>query len=254
MIATGEQARTYVFPQTGEEIPYQLYVPTTWRPGMRLPLIVATHGAGQPATAPFQRPTANPTLAKMAEERGYLVAAVTGYRANATLVGGWNVPYAMVPAARATAAQAARAQPPATEEDFRRAEADVLFVTEIVSAEYGVDPARVYLMGNSAGGSAVWTYATRHTQWAAVSPSAAPLVDDTFPYEALKDVPVLVVHGDADTTMDFEASRRMVEHARAKGVDATWLPVPGGQHIDAWAQPEILKQIFDFFDAHPKRR
>ncbi len=58
--------------------------------------MVLTHGANQPATAPFQRPMQNPTLAKTAEERGYIVAAVTGYHANATGVGGWNVPYPMV--------------------------------------------------------------------------------------------------------------------------------------------------------------
>jgi len=45
----------------------------------------------------------------------------------------------------------------------------------------------------------------------------------------------------------------MVDHAKAKGVDATWLPVIGGTHIDAWAQPEILEQTFDFFDAHKKK-
>jgi hypothetical protein len=38
----------------------------------------------------------NPTLAKTAEERGYIIAAVTGYHANATGVGGWNVPYKMM--------------------------------------------------------------------------------------------------------------------------------------------------------------
>ena len=32
-----------------------------------------------------------------------------------------------------------------------------------------------------------------------------------------------------------------------------FLPVTGGMHVDAWAQPEVLKQIFDFFDAHKKK-
>jgi hypothetical protein len=45
----------------------------------------------------------------------------------------------------------------------------------------------------------------------------------------------------------------MVEHAKAKGVNATWLPVPGGQHVDAWAQPEIIGQTFDFFDKYRAR-
>jgi poly(3-hydroxybutyrate) depolymerase len=256
--ATGEQDRTYTFPGTGESIAYHLYVPTKWTPTTRLPLVVVTHGANQPATAPFQRPMTNPTLAKAAEARGFIVAAVTGYHANATGVGGWNVPYKMVQVQNAGGGRrgqggggrGAVAAPP-TAEDFQRAEMDVLYVNDLVAKEYNADPARLYLMGNSSGGSAVWTYATKYPdRWTAIAPSAAPLEDETFPYDALKKVPVLVIHGDADTTMVFSASQAMVEHAKAKGVDATWLPVAGGAHTDAWAQPEILNQIFDFFDAH----
>ena len=50
--ATGEQDRTYVFPGTDESIPYHLYIPSKWTPAARLPLVVLTHGANQPATAP----------------------------------------------------------------------------------------------------------------------------------------------------------------------------------------------------------
>jgi poly(3-hydroxybutyrate) depolymerase len=258
----GEQDRSYEFPGTGETIAYHLYVPSKWTPSMKLPLVIVTHGAAQPATAPFQRPMANPTLAKMAEERGYIVAAVTGYHANATGVGGWNVPYKMVlvprpapPAGAGGGAGAARpAQEPPTAQDFERAEQDVLFVTDLVAKEYNADPQRIYLMGNSSGGGAVWAYAAKFPRrWTAIAPSAAPLEDANFPYEKLKKVPVLVIHGDKDTVMVFDASKAMVDHAKAKGVDATWLPVVGGMHTDAWAQPEVIAQIFDFFDAHRKK-
>ncbi len=258
--ATGEQDRTYSFPGTGEQIAYHLYVPTTWTKTARFPLVVVTHGANQPATAPFQRPIDAPTLAKTAEARGYIVAAVTGYHANATGVGGWNVPYRMIQVPRPAGAgrrgggRRGTPAPPPTAEDFVRAEMDVTNVADIVAREYNVDPNRVYLMGNSSGGSAVWNLAAKYPErWTAVSPSAAPIDDAMFPYERLRHVPVLVVHGDMDTTMVFEASKAMVDHARAKGVDATWLPVAGGTHIDAWARPEILAKIFDFFDAHPTR-
>ena len=253
--ATGEQNRMYQFPGTDEQIPYHLYVPTKWTPGTRLPLVVVTHGANQPASAPFQRPMDAPTLAKTAEARGYIVAAVTGYHANVTGVGGWNVPYPMVQVPRAGAAgggggRRGNATPPSAE-DFARAEQDVLNVADLVAKEYNADPNRIYLMGNSSGGSAVWNIAVKYPQrWTAISPSAAPLDDAMFPYEKLKAVPVLVVHGDMDTTMVFDASKIMVDHAKAKGVDATWLPVAGGKHVDAWAQPEIIAKIFDFFDAH----
>jgi poly(3-hydroxybutyrate) depolymerase len=272
----GEQDRSYTFPGTSESIAYHVYVPMKWDRNTRLPLVILTHGANQPATAPFQRPMANPTLAKMAEERGFIVAAVTGYHANATGVGGWNVPYPMVQVPRPQAAPGGAAgggrgqgggggragggargpaAAPATPEDFQRAEMDVLYVADLMAKEYNADPNRIYLMGNSSGGSAVWNIAAKYPErWTAISPSAAPLEDATFPYEKLKNVPVLVVHGDMDTTMVFDASKVMVDHAKAKGVDATWLPVIGGAHTDAWAQPEILKQTFDFYDAHKTKR
>src|SRR3954468_14359717 len=98
--AKGEQEKAYVFPGTTESISYHIYVPMKWDKNTKLPLVILTHGANQPSSAPFQRPMANPTLAKMAEARGYIVAAVTGYHANATGVGGWNVPYPMVQVAR----------------------------------------------------------------------------------------------------------------------------------------------------------
>jgi poly(3-hydroxybutyrate) depolymerase len=257
--ARGEQARTYTFPGTGESVAYHVYVPMKWDKNTKLPLIVLTHGANQPATAPFQRPMQNPTLAKTAEDRGYLVAAVTGYHANATGVGGWNVPYPMVQVQNAgrgggRGARGGGAASPATAEDFQRAEMDVLYVADLMAREYNADLNRIYLMGNSSGGSAVWNIGAKFPErWTAISPSAAPLDDTSFPYEKLKTVPVLVVHGDMDTTMVFDASKAMVDHARAKGIDATSLPVAGGMHTDAWAQPEIIKQIFDFFDRHPTK-
>jgi poly(3-hydroxybutyrate) depolymerase len=254
--AKGEQDRTYTFPGTGERIAYHIYVPSKWDKNAKLPLVVVTHGANQPPTAPFQRPMDSPTLAKTAEQRGYLVAAVTGYHANATGVGGWNVPYQMIQVpnpGRAGGGRRGGGDPPAppSTQDFERAELDVLYVADLVAKEYNADPERIYLMGNSSGGSAVWNIGAKYPQrWTAISPSAAPLEDTAFPYEKLKTVPVLVVHGDMDTTMVFDASKTMVDHAKAKGVDVSWLPVAGGKHVDAWAQPEIITQIFDFFDSH----
>src|SRR5712671_1443112 len=306
----GEQDRTYIFPGTTEAIAYHIYVPTKWDKNTKLPLVVVTHGASQPATAPFMRPTTNPTLAKTAEERGYIVAAVTGYHANATVWtaatgdGGWNNPYKMVgatntgrggggggagagggggrgggqgaagggaPAAGAPAAGGGgggggrggagggagggggrgAAAAPATPEDFQRAEQDVLNVADLMAKEYNVDTNRIYLMGNSSGGGAVWAYAAKYPErWTAISPSAAPLAEGDYPFEKLKNIPVFYVHGDADTTMDFNAGKAAIDRAKAKGVNATFLGVAGGAHTDAWAQPEIIKQIFDFFDAH----
>ena len=125
-----------------------------------------------------------------------------------------------------------------------------------MAKEYHADPQRIYLMRQflrrQRGSSGL--YAAKYPKrWTAISPSAGPLEDASFPYEKLKKVPVLVIHGDKDTVMVFDASKTMVDHAKAQGVNATWLPVLGGMHTDAWAQPEVIERIFDFFDAHRKK-
>ncbi len=269
--AKGDQKRTYSFPGTGESIPYHLYVPAKWSRNVKLPLVIVTHGASQPADAPFQR--GNGALGKIAEERGYIVAAITGYKPQATVVdGGYNNPFKMVPAPRPAPADGGAgrgagggagrggggggggrgpAAAPATSEDFQRAEQDILYVTDLVAKEYGTDPDRTYLMGNSSGGGAVWYLAQKYPQrWTAISPSAGPL--EGFPFEKIRNVPVLAVHGDKDTTMSFDASKQMVDDAKKAGVDATFVPVKDGTHTEAWTN--VLPETFDFFEKHKTKK
>jgi poly(3-hydroxybutyrate) depolymerase len=267
--AKGDQKRTYSFPGTGESIPYHLYVPAKWSKTTRLPLVVVTHGASQPADAPFQR--GDGALGKMAEERGYVVVAITGYKPQATVVdGGYNNPFKMVPAPRPPAPEGQRAggggaraggggggrgpaPTPATKEDFERSEMDILYVTDLVAKEYNTDPNRTYLMGNSSGGGAVWYLAQKYPErWTAISPSAGPLTPEEFPYAKLKNIPVLAVHGDQDTTMSYDGSKQMVELAKKAGVDATFIGVPGGSHTEAWTK--VLPETFDFFDKYKTKK
>jgi poly(3-hydroxybutyrate) depolymerase len=270
--AKGDQKRTYSFPGTGESIPYHLYVPMKWNKNTKLPLVIVTHGASQPADAPFQR--GDGALAKFAEERGFIVAAITGYKPQATVVdGGYNNPFKMVPAPRPAAAAGAGQRPagggggraaggggggrapatPATKEDFERAELDLLYVTDLVAKEYNTDPNRTYLMGNSSGGGAVWYMAEKYPErWTAISPSAGSLTPEEFPYAKLKNIPVLAVHGDADTTMSYDAAKQMVELAKKAGVDATFVGVPGGTHTEAWTK--VLPETFDFFDKYKTKK
>jgi len=49
-------------------------------------------------------------------------------------------------------------------------EQDVLNVRELMLKEYNADPNRVYLMGNSSGGTAVWNIGAKYPQlWTAIS-------------------------------------------------------------------------------------
>src|SRR5687768_11458496 len=73
---TGEQYRIYNFPRTGESIPYRLFVPTSWKPEQKLPMLV-TLRAGNTVDGPYR---AGNDLVKQAEQRGYLVVPPMGYR------------------------------------------------------------------------------------------------------------------------------------------------------------------------------
>src|SRR5690606_40668467 len=42
----GDQHSEYVFPPTGETLPYRFYVPTTWDGESALPILLFLHGAG----------------------------------------------------------------------------------------------------------------------------------------------------------------------------------------------------------------
>ena len=45
--ATGDQRRQYVFPPTGQQMPYRVYVPKTWNGKASLPIVLMLHGAGR---------------------------------------------------------------------------------------------------------------------------------------------------------------------------------------------------------------
>ena len=237
---TGEQYRVYEFPGTGESIPYRLFVPSRWKPGARLPLLV-TLRAGQSVDNPYRDPN---TLVSEAERRGYLVVTPMGYRP-------LRQPYygSKYQIARPNAPTAAEGWTPLEDE---RAEQDVLNVVDLVTKEYGVDTARVFLHGqNPSGSGALHLGAKYPDRFAALVVSSGPIVFDSYPFDRLKGkMGLLVIHGDEDTTNPMDASKRMAEAAKAAGVNAVYATVPGGTHLGAYLT--YASQIFDFLDTQRK--
>jgi len=236
----GEQYRVYEFPGTTESIPYRLFVPSRWAPGMRLPLLV-TLRAGQSVDNPYREPN---TLISNAEQRGYIVVTPMGYRP-------LRQPY------YGSSYQIARPNPPApadgwTPQENERAEQDVLNVIDLVTKEYGVDPARIYLHGQNPSGSGAMHMGAKYPdRFAALVISSGPIVFDRFPFDRLKGkVALMVIHGDQDTTNPMDASKKMAEAAQAAGVDTVYATVPGGTHLAAYLT--YASQIYDFLDKKRK--
>ena len=223
---TGGFERHYTLEAAGEIMPYRLYVPTTYDGKRPLPLIVALHGLG--ANEDSFMDAYGKTVPTLAEQRGYIVVAPLGYRVDGFY--GFSLPTDASPG------------------DRRRvelSEQDVMEVLKRVRAEYRIDDSRIYLMGHSMGAIGTWAIAAKHPDiWAAIAPFSG--LGNPASIEKMRHIPQIVVHGDADATVNVSGSRNMVAAMKKAGVEHVYIEVPGGNHVDI-VVPN-LPAVFDFFD------
>jgi poly(3-hydroxybutyrate) depolymerase len=226
---TGDFKRHYFFEEAGEILPYRVYVPTSYKGERSYPLLIALHGNG--LTEDYFFGLNGGPLQKLAEERGYIVAAPLGYRVD----GGYGYNNGSRPA-----------------EDIPKlqlSEKDVMHVLELMRKDYKIDANRIYIAGHSMGGSGSWYLAPKYpTIFAGLGTFAGGVTPATAPQ--VKHIPQFIVHGDADTTVSVERSRTMVAELKKLGVEHQYLEVPGGSHGGVVAPN--LQGLFDFFDKHKK--
>jgi poly(3-hydroxybutyrate) depolymerase len=229
---TGSFERHYTLQAAGEIMPYRVYVPSGYNGIRAYPLIVALHGLGANEDS-FMDSYAK-TVPTLAEQRGYIVVSPLGYRVDGFY--GFSLPTDAAPG------------------DRRRvelSEQDVMQVLARVRAEYKIDDSRIYLMGHSMGAIGTWAIAAKYPDiWAALAPFAG--LGSPGNIEKMKHIPQIVVHGDADATVNVSGSRNMVAAMKKSGVDHVYIEVPGGSHIDV-VVPN-LPAVFDFFDKKTKAR
>jgi predicted esterase len=229
--AKGDHERHYWFEEASEPMAYRLYVPTRWDGQSKLPMVLVLHGNTRDQDYYFDRD--NGTLGKLAEQHGFLVVAPMGYRPSA----GWG------------SMSLRPSSDPARRRQSELSEQDALHVLDLVTKEYPVDPARTYLFGHSAGGAGTWYLGQKFPErWAAIAASAAATRPDGFPFERLKGLPVMVLHGDKDDEVPISSSRNMVKAMQEHGFDPLYVEIPGATHITAPAMGEPA--VFDFFDKH----
>jgi poly(3-hydroxybutyrate) depolymerase len=229
---TGDMKRHYLLEAAGEIMPYRLYVPKAYDRKRSWPVVIALHGLGATEDSFFDE--YGKLVPKLAEQHGFIVAAPLGYRVD----GGYGFNLA------ATTDAAARRSGELSEQD-------VMEVLARVKASYNVDENRIYLMGHSMGAIGTWRLGAKYPAvWAALAPISGYGIPATV--EAMRHIPEIVIHGDADVTVPVAGSRAMVAQMQRLGVDVQYIEVPGGNHIDI-AAPN-LPAIFDFFDAHTRRK
>jgi len=232
--SVGLSTRHYWLKEANEALPVRVFVPKRYHAGEKWPLIVALHGLGGTEQTMLRRD--NGLLARLAEERGYLVVAPLGYRVN----GGYGQ-------------GADRIQDPARRRVVTLSERDVLAALALVRDEYQIDEDRIYLMGHSMGGNGTWFLGARYAhQWAAIAPIAAGgTTPQQIELEALRRLPVFVSHGAMDLTAPVQRSRVMTARLKELGNICEYFESAEGTHESIVAP--ALPRILDFFDKHRRR-
>jgi poly(3-hydroxybutyrate) depolymerase len=131
-------------------------------------------------------------------------------------------------------------------------EKDVMNVLEIVRKDFNVDDKRIYLIGHSMGGAGTWHLGTKYSDmWAGLAPIAPAAFGQPKDLDKLKNIPVIVVQGDADTAVKPEGTRRWVEKLKDLGITHEYLEIAGADHGSVITKG--MPQIFEFFEKQQKK-
>ena len=259
------QNRTYLFTDTGENLPYAVFVSSKVTKDKKSPLIVALRGAGGNPGVFMRGPALN-----LAEEGGYILVGAMGYNSMGSFgmsvrggagrrglgmaARGTNQPARGPQGARRGMGRGMRASGGTAETDPAKvselSEKDVMNVLEMVRKEFNVDDQRIYLMGHSQGGAGALHIAGKFPSiWAAVAGLApgAPgfQLETTANY---KDVPMLIMVGQNDTLIS--SVQRLDGQLKSRNIAHEYKEMPGLDHggIIMGAMPDVFK----FFGEHTK--
>jgi predicted peptidase len=240
--AKGDQRRTYRFPGTETDLPYRVYVPTTWDGKAKLPLVLMLHGGGSNESQYLDQN--NKQLLKLAEEHGYLLVSPLGW----SPLGAFGT-CLRLPAVFGEAEAAAQQRTTACVKDaqtLERSEQDVINVLEMVLNEYPVDRSAMFLTGHSMGSGGTWYLGAKYADfWKAIAPMSGPFVEQsTYPWDRIRKMPIFMTEG-TGATPSLAGSRAMQQWMKSQGFALEYREVDADHPRMV---PLVLPAVFDFFD------
>lgn len=245
---TGSLHRSYYFAEAEQEMPYRLYVPTTWDGASPLPVILFLHGGGSDENRYLD--ANDRQLERLAEQHGFLLVSPLGY----TRGGAYGAAMMLGSAFGELEGQRRqRAQVNANPERLRElalSERDTLNVLDRVIAEYGVNPREVFLAGHSMGSGGAWYLGNKYPQrWAAIAPMSGPFAEAALdPFANLQGIPIYYTEG--IQTPSLQASRLMAQAAQEAGLEFTYQEFDG---THGGMIPMAAPSVFEFFTAQLAR-
>ena len=241
--ATGDQQREYLFAPTGQQMPYRIYVPTTWDGKRSLPIVLFLHGAG--ANERTYLDTADGLARKLAEQHGYILVSPLGFSPLGAYGNPLRLPAVFGQTEIAVAQRAAVT--PERRRELNLSELEVITVLDLVTEEYGADRARTFLAGHSMGSGGVWHLAARYPdRWRAIAPMSGPFIDaTTYSFDRIRNLPILMTEG-TGATPSLAGSRALAQYLRAGIFHFEYVEVDGNH---GGMVPLAWPRVFDFFDA-----
>src|SRR5262245_52382521 len=243
------QGKSYVFKETGKQVPYALFVPSKYDASRKWPLIVGLHGLGRP----YDWVMGYDGIIDFADRDGFVMVTPLGYHPRS-----WYGSRGANP--EGNAAPAGRGGEPLPANAGELGEKDVMNVLEIARKEFNIDPDRIYLWGHSMGGAGTYHIASKYPDiWAGLAVAApAPSPSSGVQPDALekfKHVPILVLQGDADASVPVARTRDWVARMKQAGMEHVYIEVKGGDHTNFIAKDrEMLSKVFSFFNIARKNQ
>ncbi|MBR5467779.1 MAG: cadherin-like beta sandwich domain-containing protein [Firmicutes bacterium] len=182
---------SYTDAETGETIPYMLYVPTTYDANKEYPLVLAYHGSGQRSQTTdmvLKRYQMATVWAKDSEAGINECIVLAPHCATADGNENWT-----------TLMQYRNGLHDNSFDAMPKLTASYNLLLDVME-DYSVDADRVYMTGLSAGGFATYTLAIEHPEtFAALAPDAAGA--DPAKVAAIADIPMWIFHAEDDPTV-----------------------------------------------------
>jgi len=181
--------------QDGTMQPVAVYVPSTYVPGKRTPLIVFLHGHPQSESQLL----APRFVRELAEANGTILVAPYGR--------GYY--------------------------DFRRSTPDVYDALDAATAAFTVDPRKVFLAGYSMGGFSVFEVApARPNVWSAVMCISGALLGNDAPkvLAFMRNTPFYVLTGSRDESIPTQYPTITASYLSQQGMPVSFYSLPNGIH------------------------
>jgi len=212
-LQTGLFERTFT-DADGKEAKYMLFVPHDYNGDKLYPLVLFLHGAGE---------TGND-----GQKQSYVgLGPVARMQAK-------TFPFfILLPQSQERSWQA----------DGKDAQRALAMLAE-VQKNYKIDDKRLYLTGLSMGGFGTWSLAEKYPdRWAAIVPVCGG--GDPDKAKDIKDIPCWIFHGDADTAVPVDRSRKMFQALQDAGGKPKYTEYAGIGH-NSWEMAYNTPELYEW--------